>query len=75
MKEEIDKISSILRVKESLEQDFTFVIAEGVDAVKSVDDEIILHYKNKNSNIDEYGKVDYSKRGYVLDVVKNDLIA
>ncbi len=75
MKEEIDKISSILRVKESLEQDFTFVIAEGVDAVKSVDDEIILHYKNKNSNIDEYGKVDYSKRGYVLDVVKNELIA
>ena len=75
MKMELSKIASILRVKELLDRDFMFVVTAGVEAIKPIDDEIVLYYKNKLNNIDKYGKIDYSKRGYVLGVVENELIA
>ncbi|MGP1484913.1 MAG: flagellar assembly protein A [Campylobacter sp.] len=75
MKKELSKIASVLRVKEMLDRDFMFVVVNGVEAVMPIDDDLIFHYKNKIDNVDEYGKIDYSKRGYLLGVIQDEMIA
>lgn len=74
MKAELSKISSILRINEVLDKNYTFLVTTGVDQVEPVDDGIVLHYKNKVKNADENGKIDYASRGYILGVAKDELI-
>ena len=74
MIEEITKISSVLRVKEFIDKDYTFAVTAGVNVKLSTDDALIFHYKNKNKPIDENDKIDYANRGYLLGVVENELI-
>lgn len=74
MIEEIAKISSVLRVKEFIDKDYTFTVTAGVNVKLSTDDALIFHYKNKNKPIDENDKIDYANRGYLLGVVENELI-
>ena len=74
MLEEVAKISSVLRVKEFIDKDYTFAVTAGVNVVPSTDDALIYHYKTKIRNVDENDKIDYANRGYLLGVVENELI-
>lgn len=74
MLEEVAKISSVLRVKEFIDRDYTFAVTVGVNVVPSTDDALIYHYKTKIRNVDENDKIDYANRGYLLGVVENELI-
>ena len=74
MLEEVDKIYSVLRVKEFIDKDYSFVVTAGVNVNPSADDALVFHYKNKNKSTDENDKIDYSNRGYLLGVTENELI-
>lgn len=51
-----------------------YLIAQAVEAEPTIDDRLIMHYQAKKSREDEHGRIDYSKRDYVVSVVENDLI-
>lgn len=51
-----------------------YVVAEGFEPVLTVDDKLILHYDKKHQDMDEEGRVNYAKRGYIVSVVENDLL-
>lgn len=74
MLEEVAKIYSVLRVKEFIDKDYSFVVTAGVNVNPSADDALVFHYKNKNKSTDENDKIDYSNRGYLLGVTENELI-
>ena len=50
-----------------------YIVAQGIEPEPTVDDAIILHFneKKEHENID---KIDYSKRNYVISVVKDELL-
>lgn len=74
MLEEISKIVSDIRVNSILEEDQTFVVCKGVDPVASINDDLIFHYKKKVKKTDDQGRIDYSKRGYILAVNEGEKI-
>ena len=74
MLEEVAKIYSVLRVKEFIDKDYSFVVTAGVNVNPSADDALVFYYKNKNKSTDENDKVDYANRGYLLGVTENELI-
>ena len=74
MLEEVAKIYSVLRVKEFIDKDYSFVVTAGVNVNPSADDALVFYYKNKNKSTDENDKIDYSNRGYLLGVTENELI-
>jgi len=74
MHKEIKKIISGLRVNGIIDQESMFVVCEGVDVVHPVNDNFVYHYKKNLTNEDQNGRVDYSKRGYILAVSKGDCI-
>jgi hypothetical protein len=49
------------------------IVAEGVEPEPTINDEIILHFKEKGEKEDAH-KVDYSKRNYVISVIKDELL-
>ncbi len=68
MLREINKVTSILRIKEIIDKAFTFVVA--------VDDNMIFYYKSKlkNSEKNKDDKVNYSNRGFVQGVTEGEVI-
>ena len=74
MYKEIKKIVANIRVNGIIDQNQTFVVCQGVDEVPSVNDDLIFHYKKKINPKTTDGKVDYSKRGFVLAVDKDECI-
>jgi len=74
MYKEIKRIVASIRVNGILDQTQSFVACQGVDEVASVNDDLILHYKKKTSSKSADGKVDYSKRGFVSAVEKDECI-
>jgi len=51
-----------------------FVVAQGFEPIPTIDDQLIMHYDKKQNGLDEAGRVDYAKRGYIISVVANDLL-
>jgi len=51
-----------------------YIIAEGFEPVITIDDKLILHYDKKNKGMDEAGRMNYAKRGYIVSVVENELL-
>ncbi|MDP3300975.1 MAG: FapA family protein [Sulfuricurvum sp.] len=51
-----------------------FLVAQGFEPVPTIDDKLIVHYDNKQNNLDEAGRIDYAKRGYMISVIANDLL-
>lgn len=74
MRRELRRVSSLVRVNEMLEKDLTFVVMEGINYLPATDDDLIFHYKKKINKEDEKGRVDYSKRGYLLPVNEGEII-
>lgn len=74
MYKEVKKIVANIRVNGIIDQNQTFVVCQGVDEVPCVNDDLIFHYKKKINAKSSDGKVDYSKRGFVLAVDKDECI-
>ncbi len=77
MHQEVEKALEWIGMKGSLEEDYTFVVCEGLHEIQSTDDAFIVHYKQKNQeqNDKSYtGKIDYTKRGYIVPVEQNECI-
>lgn len=74
MQKELRRIASLVRVNGILEKDSTFIVMEGIEHTPSTDDDLIFHYKKKMQKEDEYGRVDHSKRGYLLPVSEGEII-
>ena len=76
MKEVIKKLSSSVRVNEHVvfEEKQTHLIAEGMEPVPTVNDALILHYEKKRAKAGEGDRVDYSKRGYLVSAVENEVL-
>jgi len=74
MHKEVKKIVANIRVNGFLDQNYSFVACKGVDEQPSINDDLIFHYKKKVDSKNTGGKVDYSKRGFVLAVEKDECI-
>jgi len=51
-----------------------YLVAESLEPLATINDKLILHYDAKRKNMDAAGRIDYSKRGYIISVVENDLL-
>lgn len=51
-----------------------YLIAQAYEPIETINDKLILHYETKRQNMDEHGRVDYSKRGYLMSAVKDELL-
>ncbi len=71
----ISKLNATLRVNESItfEKTDTILVAEAVEPKPTIDDKVIMHFREKHKK-DETDKIDYSKRNFILSVVKDELL-
>lgn len=71
----VSKISSEVRVQESIEyeKNETILIAQSPEPTPTKDDQIILHYDEKEE-IDDNSKVDHAQRGFIQSVNKDELL-
>ncbi|QFR49415.1 DUF342 domain-containing protein [Sulfurimonas lithotrophica] len=71
----ISKLSSKVKVQESLvyEKNSTMLVAESIEPVPTIDDELILHYEEKKE-VSEDDKIDHKKRGYIKNVFKDEVL-
>ncbi|WP_345991352.1 flagellar assembly protein A [Sulfurimonas sp. HSL-1716] len=73
--EVVSKLNASLMVNETMtfEKTDAILVAEGIEPIPTFDDQIIMHFREKNSKND-IDKIDYSKRNYILSVVKDELL-
>jgi hypothetical protein len=71
---EVKKIVAGIRVNNVLDSNHSFIVCQCVDPIAPINDDLIYHYKKKVVKEDEHGRVDYSKRGYILAVDENECI-
>lgn len=76
MLQNIDELLAKIRIQGTyrFESQERYLIAQGYEPVETVNDKLILHYESKRQNMDEHGRVDYAKRGYVMSAVKDELL-
>lgn len=72
----VSKISAYVRIaqKAVYKKKETLLIAESYEPKLTVNDALILHYEHKEEEIDEHKKVDYSSRGFIKNVKKDELL-
>ncbi len=51
-----------------------YIVANGYEPIPTVDDKLILHYSKKYQAVNEAGRVNYAKRGYIVSAIENDLL-
>lgn len=71
----VSKLSAKVKVNGILQFDSnqTILIAEGYEPTPTINDELILHYE-KEQQIDENSRVDYSDRGFIKSVVAGEIL-
>lgn len=76
MFQNLSEFFSKIRMQEEyhFESQERYLIAESYEPVETVNDQLILHYDVKRKSMDERGRIDYSKRGYIISAVKNELL-
>jgi len=76
MSEALKKLVARIRVNEhyTFEENETLLIGEAIEPVPTVNDALVMHYERKKGGAEEKGKVDHSKRGYLVSVVENEVI-
>lgn len=75
LEDAISELSAKVRVVEELvfEKSETILIAEGYEPTLTKDDVLIYHY-DKNHEVSENEKIDYSKRGFIKSAHKDELL-
>lgn len=71
---EVKKIVAQVRINGHIEQNNSFVVCAGIDAIPSINGELVFHYKKRVNTKNAEGKVDYSKRGFILAVEEGECI-
>jgi hypothetical protein len=74
MYSEVKKLVANIRIKNLLENDCTFVACQGLEKVPAINDKILFRYKNKVEAKDKHDRVDYTRRGFILAVSKDEVI-
>jgi len=71
----VSKISARIRIAEEIEftKNETHLIAEGYEPTPTINDQLILHYE-KNQEVGDNGRVDYSSRGFIQSVKEGELL-
>ncbi len=71
----VSKISADVQVAKTLTYDKseTILIAQSPEPTKTTDDALIFHY-NKKEEVDDNTQVDYSQRGFIQSVLKDELL-
>ncbi len=75
-KEELDRLFAKIKVSGAFifKQKVQVIIAQGIPSQPSIDGNLIFHYQKQAKNIDQYDRMDYSRRGYALAVNEGDVI-
>ncbi|MFA6136620.1 MAG: flagellar assembly protein A [Sulfurimonas sp.] len=70
------KLSSYVRVEEKVvyNKSETILIAESFEPTITLDDALVFHYKKEKEQHADNEKVDYSARGFIKSVVKDELL-
>ncbi len=73
---ELAKLSASIEVNGSVafEEDRRILISKSLHSVETIHDKLILHFENKNKNEDDYGRIDYKKRGFITAVEAGELL-
>ncbi|MDX1294970.1 MAG: flagellar assembly protein A [Sulfurimonadaceae bacterium] len=76
MAEVLKGMTARIRVNEELtfDEQETHLIAEGLEPVPTVNDALIMHFEKKSEQDREGDRVDYSKRGYLVSVIEDELL-
>ncbi len=76
LKDIVSKISAEVRVDANVlfTKKETILVAEGFEPTATQNDALILHYKDNEKSIDDNEQVDYSARGFVEGVKKDELL-
>ena len=75
LNEAVSKISAHVRVEENAEytKNETILIAESYEPTPTINDELIMHY-DKKEDVEENAKMDYSSRGFIHSVKKDETL-
>ena len=76
MQEPLKDLCARVRVNENVTFDKaeTFLISESMEPVPTVNDALKMHYEEKKRKAAEGDRVDYSRRGYLVSVVQDELL-
>jgi hypothetical protein len=76
MHENLSELIAKIKVNGSykVEVQERYLVAQGIEPIATVDDELIMHYDKKQNGLNEAARIDYAKRGYIISVVSNDLL-
>lgn len=76
MTQNLSELLAKIRIQEnvSFEAQERYLIAESYEPIETVNDKLILHYEIKRKAMDEKGRIDYSKRGYLISAIKDELL-
>lgn len=74
MLKEVNRVASSIQVNGFLQKDESFVVMDCLKPIFSINDELIMHYQKKVKKEDEQGRIDYSRRGFILPVEENEVI-
>jgi hypothetical protein len=55
-------------------KDEKILVMHSLGAKAQVDDNLILHFEEKQKNQDDYGRIDYKQRGFITAVEENELL-
>ncbi len=72
----ISKLVAKVQVEEIITYDKTetILIAQSIEPTKTINGNLIYHYKEEMHEEDEDGRIDYSNRGYIQSVYKDQLL-
>jgi hypothetical protein len=71
LKKEIKKVLAKVKADGALMEDYKIIAGVGIEPVMPIHAQVIEHYKDSVQQ-DEDGKIDHSKKGFVLAVKKDD---
>ena len=76
MEVSLSKLLANIRVNQekTFEAKEILLVSQGIEPIPTIDDNLILHYETAQTNISETDRVDYSKRGYLLSAVTDELL-
>ncbi|NPA66478.1 MAG: DUF342 domain-containing protein [Epsilonproteobacteria bacterium] len=72
----LSKIVAKVQVDEivTYEKTETYLIAQSIEPTQTINGSVIYHYKEEMHEEDEDGRIDYSNRGYIQSVHKDQLL-
>ncbi|WP_300366513.1 flagellar assembly protein A [Hydrogenimonas sp.] len=76
IEKKLDELSAKAKVQEQyiVPEDYSFDIAVCYASQPAIDDELVLHYKERQKKEESNDRIDYSKRGFIEAVEKGETI-